>query len=93
MKREAARFSLMVATFILLTQFSAFNTITTAMQGGGNGNKTAQMQTMPTRQANADACRKKCRIAYRQCLRRAGGNAARRRACYNRYKTCLMHCG
>jgi hypothetical protein len=94
MKREAARFSLMVATFILITQLSAISTVTQAVQTE-NKNQTYQMRSMPTptRQANADACRRKCRRVYNRCLQAAGTNAARRRACRSRYGTCLMHCG
>lgn len=94
MRREATRFSVLLAAFILVMQLSALAPVTQAMQCGTGA--TTQMRPIgrtPTRQSDADGCRLKCRREYRRCLRLAGNNKRRKRACYIRYNSCMMRCG
>jgi hypothetical protein len=95
MRRRSTRFSMLLVAFVLVTQLAAFAPVTQAMEcGGGTSQAQARpMQRTPTRQADADGCRLKCRREYRRCLRLAGNNLRRKRACYIRYKNCMMRCG
>lgn len=107
MKRETARFSLLVVTFVLVTQLFALAPLTQAMQcgGQGNGNKkqTYAMRVDPDpaqpgtrgrrRRGMGRNCGWRCRREYSRCLANAGGNQGRRRACAVRYRNCLRRCG
>lgn len=97
MKREAARFSMMAVTFILVTQLFAPAPVSEA--GQSERQRTYSMRVDPQpgsqdqgRRRGRSWCYRRCRREYNRCLAYAGNNWGRRRACQIRFRNCVRRC-
>lgn len=95
MKREATRFSMLVVTFILVTQIFALSPVTQGVQKTRNEKQTYMRKIPSERQVSSGQrrCLRRCKRAFEQCIEQAGGNAGRRRACEARGRACVRRCG
>lgn len=100
MKRKAARFSMLAATFVMVIELFAFAPIVQA-EPQGNRQRTYSMRVDPSsqpgrrgrrRSGGYNWCGRRCRREYSRCLSYAGNNWGRRRACAVRYRNCVRRC-
>lgn len=100
MKRKAMHYSMMLATFMLVTQLFAFAPVSQAGQSERR-QRTYSMRVDPSaqpgtrrmrRRGQQNWCYRRCRREYSRCLSWAGGNMGRRRACAVRYRNCVRRC-
>ena len=85
MKTNLIRVSLL---FVLLAAVPQMPSAATFAGVGQNANSSTTMAPEP----KPNPCRHKCLIVYRRCMRVAGTDAAKRKACAISYRACLRRC-
>ena len=94
MKSNFVRLSVVFALFALTPQVLPAVSAVAAGQNSNSSMMGESMRAQPghSRRGRSSRCTSRCSWTYRSCVRSAGDNRGRRRACAVRYRNCVRRC-